>query len=226
MKPETDQGHDDPVKKLEAQFEKLKAEQVLRLAEQAEQAEQGHDDSVKKLEARFEKWQAGQVMRQDLRQAGQVLRLDRRQAEQDLRQAEQDLRQAEQVRRQAEQDLHNKRVKDQLLFPLYRRHMLVCAQEKVNQRTGNKHPHRESVAAPSLGVLQPGVVITAADLNIVFANDKGSLRGGGNAMAHDITVEEQEDAVLAMHDPVVRESIGRIFEFVHRPLQARAVAHL
>ena len=91
--------------------------------------------------------------------------------------------QAEQDLRQAEQDLLNKKVIDQVLFPLYRRHLLVCAQEKVNQLTGNKHPsrpHRESVAAPSwaLGVLQPGVVITAADLNIVFANDKGSLRGG------------------------------------------------
>ena len=100
MKLETDLGQEDPVKRLEAQFNVWKAQQESVNAQQAVK--------IKALEVRYNT------------------------------------------------------VRDQVLYPLYRRQLLMCAKERVNQLTGSKHggghpPELVSAPAWALAVLKPGV---------------------------------------------------------------------
>jgi hypothetical protein len=107
-----------------------------------------------------------------------------------------------------------------LFYPACLRQLLVLAAAKVNLITGDKYgsgsiPERRSTAPEWMKecLSVDGVQLQKCDPEC--ATSPGSVRGDGNAAVHELTMEDQEAAVRYHPNEQMRQSLARIFKFVH-----------
>ena len=91
----------------------------------------------------------------------------------------------------------DKKVKGQVLHPLYKRHLLDLAKSKLRE-IGNQPPavRPPSKPAPPWAIdLAPSVNLTRGDVHMVWGSDKDNQREVADAAAHsNITIDDQEEA--------------------------------
>mmetsp|Transcript_34142 Transcript_34142/g.75734 ORF Transcript_34142/g.75734 Transcript_34142/m.75734 type:complete len:247 (-) Transcript_34142:763-1503(-) len=85
------------------------------------------------------------------------------------------------------------------LYPLARRELLRLARDLLAKQTVKLLPSS----------------LQQADLKTIHDSSRNSVRGIGNAAAHEIAKEVQAEAVHAEPDVQRRASLGRIYQFVH-----------
>jgi hypothetical protein len=104
-------------------------------------------------------------------------------------------------------------------YPICIKQLLVLADNKIRFLTNTTPPDLPLVAAPHDYAMEcldlPKVELQAEDLNVIYVNLPGSVRGDGNVAAHEIPVEDQEAAVRSYPDAKMRQSLARIFKFTH-----------
>ena len=102
---------------------------------------------------------------------------------------------------------HNRKVKAQVLYPLYTRHLLDCAKIKLTE-----------IGRQPRASIPPSIDLGQGDVQVVWGRVSDEDNRLDAAAHANITIDDQEEAVLAEEDPIRKESLIRIFTFTHRPL--------
>jgi hypothetical protein len=124
-----------------------------------------------------------------------------------------------------QQELHSlrqqlDRLNNKMFCPLCIRQLLVLADRELHQLAKRNSPTRGAQRPfppdwVSTDINLPSVGLQEEDLDTIFSTAPGSVQGISNASTHNITVENQEEAVRSYSDREVRLRLARIFRFTH-----------